>query len=281
MSGSEAGADPWQDLSTENPPPEEAWRALPVRPSQRRAWKAHWDQSRENWQHLAQECEGEWHDFGQQPGTHLRLVRTGIMGRSELRTAEQQTIARRRDWPGTAISAGGRTFTWKEVTGSSWPGIAEMVRHAHQNGGAGDFPDPGTPDNDKSQAAVSSRKHNRFERSRLHLGALRDETGMPILYTSGRHYNHIAGARITFPDERWLRFPVRGTGYANAIMTAMDQAGNKVARYRLTGKLSPFSALAVEITVHPKQPLTDELVLAIAMSAGWLDLYCSEPAGGG
>jgi hypothetical protein len=53
MSGNGADADPGRDLSTENPPLEEAWRRLPVRPSQRRARKAHWDQSRENWQHLA------------------------------------------------------------------------------------------------------------------------------------------------------------------------------------------------------------------------------------
>ena len=38
MSGNESGADPRQD------------------------------QSREDWQHLAQECAGKWHDFGRQPG---------------------------------------------------------------------------------------------------------------------------------------------------------------------------------------------------------------------
>jgi hypothetical protein len=150
-----------------------------------------------------------------------------------------------------------------------------MVRQAHQNRGGGDFPDPGTPDNDKPQAAASSRKPNRFERDRLNLGALRDETGTPILYTSGRHYNHIAGARITFPDQRWLRFPVQGSQRASATMTAVDQAGNQVARYRPAGRR------AVEITLHPEQPLTDELVLAIAISGGLLNSYFSEPSGGG
>lgn len=44
-------------------------------------------------------------------------------------------------------------------------------------------------------------------------------------------------------------------------MTAVDQAGNEVARYRLNGR-------TVQITVH--QELTDALALAIALSAPWL-----------
>jgi len=67
-------------------------------------------------------------------------------------------------------------------------------------------------------------------------------------------------------------------------MTAVDQDGNKVARYLLTGKLRAFSARTartVEITIHPGHPLTDELVLAIAISAPWLSSYFSHPGGGG
>jgi hypothetical protein len=45
-------------------------------------------------------------------------------------------------------------------------------------------------------------------------------------------------------------------------MTAVDQAGNKLARYRFTG-----SWKSVEIVVHPGQRLTDELTLAIAALA--------------
>ena len=54
-------------------------------------------------------------------------------------------------------------------------------------------------------------------------------------------------------------------------MTAVDQAGNKVARYRLTRyRFGPYEA---EITVHPDQRLTGELTLAIAASAPWLSRY--------
>ena len=186
---------------------------MPLRLSQWRAWIAREKQASKDWRHLKQECASEWRDFGQQPGTHLRVVRTGI-GCRELRTAEHQTVARLA--PKTA-RVGGRTFTWK-------PGTRSLV----------------------------------------------DETGVLILQTSGRHYNRSAGGRITFPGQRWLQFPVRGTRTTNAIMTALDQAGDEVARYRRTGKLRAYPK---EITVPPGHPLTDELLLAILIAADWLDSY--------
>jgi hypothetical protein len=252
--------------------------------SQWREWNARLTKAkakaRKDRQDLAQQCARELRDFGQQPGTHLWLVRAGIV-RRELRTADQQTLACLRDLVPTAVSAGGRTFARKEVIGSSWPGIAEMVRHSHPNHGAGHFPDPDTPRSQQRQVKASNREPSRFARSSLNLEALVDETGLPVFYTSGRNYDHGAGARITFPDQRWLRFPVRGTGQADAIMTAVDQAGDEIAWYRLTGRLRAFLAHAMEIAVRPGQPLTDELVLALAISAPWLSSYFDVPSQGG
>jgi hypothetical protein len=107
---------------------------------------------------------------------------------------------------------------------------------------------------------------------------LTDGTGTPVLYVSGDSFNYRAWARITFPDRRWLRFLVRGTGRGNAIMTAVDQEGNKVARYRITG-ITRFNQIMVEaeIAIHPDQRLTDELVLAIAISPPWLYHYFDTP----
>jgi hypothetical protein len=62
-------------------------------------------------------------------------------------------------------------------------------------------------------------------------------------------------------------------------MTAADQAGNKVARYRLVRNETSFRE-ATEITVHPGQQLTDELTLAVALSAPWLNLYFVSGGGG-
>lgn len=52
-------------------------------------------------------------------------------------------------------------------------------------------------------------------------------------------------------------------------MTTVDQAGNKVAQYRLVS-VEGRVWKTVEITVHPSQELTDELALAMALSAPWL-----------
>lgn len=95
---------------------------------------------------------------------------------------------------------------------------------------------------------------------------LADETGMTIMYSSGGgdNFNWSARASIMFRDRRWLRFLVRGTRKANAIMTAVDQAGNRVARYRLADKRKALFGLSssVEIAVNPGWKLTDELALA-------------------
>ena len=143
------------------------------------------------------------------------------------------------------VSTGDRTFTWKRATG----------RHAKA----------GSLNGAVRAVLVPARE-------------LLDETGTPVLCGSGQNYSYSAGACITFPDQRWLKFPVRGTETENAIMTAVDQAGNKVARYR---SLAIGGVLGSEITVHPRQQLTNELVLALVMSAPWLHSYFTSSGGGG
>jgi hypothetical protein len=207
----------------------------------------------------------EWDDFGQQPGTHLWWARTGAV-RRELYTAEQQTVACLRYGLRTTVSTGGRTFTWKPVAGSSRPGIAEIVRRAHGEGGPGPLLVGGPP---HYPAVGPLRK----------LRKLLDDTGTSILYTSGRNFDHYAGACITFPDGRLFRFPVRGTRLADAVMIAVDQGGNEVARYRVIGR--GFFTWPVEIIVHPGKQLTDELALAIVISAPWLNSYFARNTGGG
>ena len=274
MSEDTVSADPWRDLAVEN-------HGVRVIVTERHARREQMEQARQDWRRHVQKCADEWRDFSQQPGTHLRLVRAGVV-RRELRTTEQQTVASLRGLQPNAVSVDGRTFTWKEVAGSSWLGIAELVRASHQEGDREHFLLADAALQQISQGKADSRKPSRFVRGRLNLGELLDETGMPILYTSGTNYSFSAGARITFPDQRWLRFLVRGTGSANAVMTAVDQAGNKIVRYRVIGKLRGTSLWnTMEITIHPSQPLADELVLAIAISTPWLDSFVTVPNQGG
>ena len=280
------GADAWHHLAVANhfarsgPDAVAEGTAMPSRRARR-------EQESRNRRYLAQDCDDVWRDFGQQPGTHLRWVRAGAV-RRELRPAEQQAIAWLRYGRPVTVSAGGRTFTWKRVTRSSRPRIAEIVYRSDRDYGAGHFLDPDTLRSRKRPATAGSPTPISAIPEDFKLRELLDETGMPILYASGRNYNHSAGVCITFPDQRWLRFPVRGTRQANAIMTAVNQAGNKVARYRVIGMIpgpsAPhFSGLwkAIEITAHPGQQLTDELALTLAISAPWLCSYFDEPGGGG
>jgi len=283
-----AGADPWHDLAvvnhfTRRGAGDLADRAVPPSRQARRKYE------NQNLEYLARECADAWRDFGHQPGTHLQWVRAGAVHR-ELRTAEQQTLASLRYGQPTTISTGGRTFTWKRVTGSSWPDIAEIVRRSRQEAIGKHFGAESTP----QEEAV--RKDGLAARTVLQLRQLLDETGTPILYTSGQHLSQSAATCITFPGQRWLRFPVRSAdfgsrGWKNGIMTAVDQDGNKVARYRIprTGYAARYLITStisgapgqVEITVHPDQKLTDELVLVIAVSAPWVGQYFNPGGGGG
>jgi len=279
-------ADPWRGLAVVNyvtRPGPGGLAGRTAAPS-RRARRKYENQDQK---YLAQQCAAAWRDFGQQPGTHLRWVRARAV-RCDLRTAEQQTIASLRYGRPTTISTGGRTFAWKKVTKSSWPDIAEIVRPSRGEIFHPHFLAESTPQ------AKAIRKDGVTARAVLGLRELLDETGTPILYTSsGQQRGRVSAGCITFPDQRWLRFPVRH-GWPrpgkNAIMTAVDQDGNKVARYRIprTGYARRYGITStisgapgqVEITVHPDRKLTDELVLAIVISAPWVGQYFA-PGGGG
>jgi DivIVA domain-containing protein len=245
-------ADPWRDLAAEpyyirREPGDPAGRITEPSP---------------------QEYADAWRDFGQQPGARLSWVRTGTM-RRELRTADQQTVVSFRyaaiaaNWPSPTsivgnhrLSAGGRTFTLKRVTVSAWPGIARTIS--------------------RDRLGTDRNLHHQTDDRDPFLRQLLDETRIAVLYRGGKHIERNAGSYIKFPGHRWLRFPVRGTKRANAIMTAVDQAGNKVARYRFAG-----SRKTIEIAVHPDHRLTEELALTIAVSAPWIGDYFSREGGGG
>jgi len=215
-----------------------------------------------------QEYADAWRDFGRQPGTRLSWVRTGTL-RRELRTTDQQTVVSFRyaaiaaNWPSPTsivgnhrLSAGGRTFTLKRVTPSAWPGIATTISR----------------DRLGADRKLQHQTDDRDPFLRQHL----DDTGIAVLYRGGKHIERNAGSYVKFPGQRWLRFPVRGTKRANAITTAVDQAGNKVARYQFAG-----CRKAIEIALHPDQRLTEEQALTIAVSASWIDDFFSREGGGG
>jgi hypothetical protein len=220
--------------------------------------------------YFAEECRNAWRNFRQQPGTYLRWEQVnrlrGHIGEFELRTADQQTIASMFRYA-RIFNVVGRSFTVNgpeipaRSTADSWaPGIAELAARSWR-------------DNTGHYAAKTMKNSEQRDKARG-VREFVDETGTPILYTTGASFWHRAHARVTFPDQQSLRFLVRGTMLRNAIMTAVDQAGNKVARYRITRRYWSSSAMAdAEVAVHPDRKLTDELILAIAISSPWLETY--------
>ncbi len=255
------GTDPWHDLDMAQLARSEV--SGPAAHPVGLAWLASEKQ-------FAEECANAWRDFGQAPGTCLWW---GWAARWswELRTPEAHTtIASLRNYryrPGT-FSTGGRSFTFQKIrpARSSPPGVDEIAARSDR-------------DYDGHFAKNRQLWADRIGISTKRLARrLVDETGTPILYTSGRNFNHRACACISFPDQRWLRFLVRGTQKDNAIMTAVDPAGNAAVRYRIISR--PRAWDTVEITVHPNWTLTEELALAIAISAPWLGAYF-ELGGGG
>jgi DivIVA domain-containing protein len=226
--------DPWRDLAVVN----HYTLARPSHladPSARPSWRARRKYMADGRKYLSEDCANAWRDFGQQPGMHLRWGQVAAR-RYELRTPERQTIA---------------SYHHGSSTDVRWPERATLGT------GGRNFALQAPPARSLSPADVE----------------IFDETGTLFFDVSGRNFETRARARVTFPRRRWLKFPVRGTQAANAIMTAVDEAGNKVVRYRINGP--------VEIVVHPDRALTDELALAIAISAPWLDLYFQSPHGGG
>jgi hypothetical protein len=254
-------ADPWRDaggvtqlvmggvtgLAQRYPPPDVL--------TQEKAWK---------W--FGEWCENVWRGFGLLPGTHLSCAPVRLF-RRELRTAEQQTLASARAiWQKTTVDAGGRTFTWlTRRASSSLPDIVDISNRSSW---------------DYHERSAKPWPYWMAPPYRATARALVDEAQVPILYTSGANYSRRACARISFPGGRWLRFLVQGTRKENAIMTAVDQAGNKIGWYRTSEQNFSWHAAPVEVTVHPAQNLTDELVLAITISAPWLASYFDYPSGG-
>jgi hypothetical protein len=188
-----------------------------------------------------QEYADAWRNFGCQPGTGLSWVQAGAH-RYELRTAGQQTLAASKGRRSATLSTDGRTFTWRPGS----PGLAETIGRDR----------PGAP---------AHLLKGRTDIKDTDLRMLIDQHGIPVLYTGGRHLSYHAGAYIKFPGHRWLRFPVRGTGISDAIMTAVDQA-NETSDSAAGSRMPAASWLAMAgpalATVRVQVPVPPTVMLA-------------------
>jgi DivIVA domain-containing protein len=105
-----------------------------------------------------EKCTSEWQEFGQQPGTHLRLRWARVASsRRELCTAEQQPLALKEFGQSGTVSIGERSFTFNTPghAGSSSPDIAEIAARSWRDY-AGHF--AAQPASGRAQAEASGRE---------------------------------------------------------------------------------------------------------------------------
>jgi DivIVA domain-containing protein len=207
---------------------------------------------------LKQQCVSAWRGFDRVPGVHLVCRRRHVSG-ADLYAAGQQPLASVWGFKHMKISIGRRTVTFMPARKERQllPVTEEIARHEHRDRHGHFCANP---------PKLSDRRSSLVSGVQVAL----DETGAPVLYVSGKHLSRSSHSRISFGPERWLRFPVRGTSESDAIMTAVDEAGRKVARYRCISR-------DTEIIVHPGRQLTGELIVAIAASASWVHSFFQYP----
>jgi len=267
----EARADPWRNLpawrySMASPDASAAELASPARrgAAMPRAGRV---QAAKDY---AQECAEACRDFGAQPGTQLGLVRTSV-SRWELLTVDQDTLASARRLPARTFGRDGRIYRLSRVKAAQWPAVAAEIGD-QRTGSPAHLP---RTEQAPRTGAEAAGRNGATARKDFSLKSLADRAGPPVLYTGGAHIDRKAHGYVQFPGRRWLRFPVRGTRRSNAIMTAVDQEGRQVARYMIADRRR------IDITVHPDQRLTDELILTLALTADWVSRFFSSSGGGG
>lgn len=91
---------------------------------------------------------------------------------------------------------------------------------------------------------------------------------------SGPNFARRCATRITFADYTWLRFLVRGTKQANAVMTAIRSDGTALLRLRADNGY-------IEVVFPPDLRISSDLMAIAAIAASSFDTYFETPAGGG
>jgi hypothetical protein len=99
--------------------------------------------------------------------------------------------------------------------------------------------------------------------------------GSTVLRVTGRHYGAQRNTTVHLSPQHRYTFPIIGVGLADEVMTAVDEAGNNVIRYRQAKQRrgrrhQTRSAAMVEAVVNPAYDVTPDILLLIAMSSGFL-----------
>jgi hypothetical protein len=110
---------------------------------------------------------------------------------------------------------------------------------------------------------------------RAHAQIVDAGTGDPVLRWIGDHSYHQARAVVLLPEQRWVRFPVQGTGRGDAVMRAIDESDTEVLWFRKVKRA------VMEAVVRPYCDVTSEILCLTECAASWLDAYFRAEGGGG
>jgi hypothetical protein len=101
-----------------------------------------------------------------------------------------------------------------------------------------------------------------------------EASGRVVLWRVGQHSDTYDDGLIVFPDRQWLRFPVMKGQFRErkAVMTAVDQSGHRLVRYRQRRAKSYFY-------VNPSRELDNALLATIRLTLGWMARYDSATGG--
>ena len=108
----------------------------------------------------------------------------------------------------------------------------------------------------------------------------------PALIIRGGHGNHRADGTIELPGHGTFGFPVRGTDWVVAVMSAVDESGKSQLQYRigdskLAVKTWQRNLDSLEVVIAPEcQMAMESVLLLIAVSSSWLRSYFEESGSG-
>jgi hypothetical protein len=224
-------------------------------------------------------AKNEWEDLDRSEGTHLRYVDSLLTARRLEADRLLATIRSSQLTLRLTLARNGKSYTLRRVSQDrrSEPQIgrhAELSRDAsrgrYANGAESDHMDPPW-----ARPFWRFVVNNPGGRSGDQISELTDDSiGSPVLWYSGNNFHYKATTLISLPDGRWFRFPVRGQTRGAAVMTAVDESLNRVIRYK---KVRPFSS-HIKVVVNPHFTLTDDIVLAIALTAPLVSRYFNTPS---
>lgn len=112
-------------------------------------------------------------------------------------------------------------------------------------------------------------------------------TGVVAVQKKGHHINLRAKGTLTLPGRGTLRFPVQGARREYAVMSAVDESGLPLVKYRFSDPVPTRTAWGLsklegaEVVIAPDlRTSIESMLLLIALSTEWLWSYFVKTGGG-